>query len=86
MKSLIDDIVSVTKTITGKTNTLFKFNVKVNIPAASSRNSAGYRFTIEKTSDDDDSSGTSENIQSTGWFEIENSAQAYPRTAQLVMP
>ena len=79
---LIDDIVSVTKTITGKTNTLFKFNVKVNIPAAN-RNDAGYRFTIEKTSDDDDSSGASENIQSTGWFEIENAAQAYPRTAVI---
>ena len=48
---LVDTITSVEKTITGKTNTLFKFNVKVNIPEAS-RNSAGYRFTIEKTSDD----------------------------------
>ena len=80
--SLIDDITSVSKTITGKTNTLFKFNVKVNIPVAN-RNDAGYRFTIEKTSDDDDSSGASENIQSTGWFEIENAAQAYPRTAHI---
>ena len=76
----VDDITSVTKTITGKTNTLFKFSVKVNVPSAS-RNDAGYRFTIEKTSDDSDSSGTSDNIQATGWFEIENAAQAYPRTA-----
>ena len=79
---LIDDITSVTKTITGKTNSLFKFSVKVNIPSAS-RNDAGYRFTIEKTSNDSDSSGTSDNIQSTGWFEIENAAQAYPRTAVI---
>ena len=79
---LFDDITSVSKTITGKTNTLFKFSVKVNVPAAS-RNDAGYRFTIEKTSDDSDSSGTSDNIQATGWFEIENAAQAYPRTAVI---
>ena len=81
-EELVDTITSVEKTITGKTNTLFKFSVKVNIPE-SSRNSAGYRFTIEKTSDDSDSSGTTENIQATGWFEIENSAQAYPRTAHI---
>ena len=29
-----DDITSVTKTITGKTNTTFKFSVKVNVPEA----------------------------------------------------
>ena len=79
---ITDDITSVTKTITGKTNSAFKFSVKVNIPSAS-RNDAGYRFTIEKTSNDSDSSGTSDNIQSTGWFEIENAAQAYPRTAVI---
>ena len=79
---LLDDITSVTKTITGKTNTTFKFSVKVNVPSAS-RNDAGYRFTIEKTSNDSDSSGTSDNIQATGWFEIENAAQAYPRTAVI---
>ena len=79
---LFDDITSVTKTITGKTNTTFKFSVKVNVPEAS-RNDAGYRFTIEKTSNDSDSSGTSEDIKATGWFEVENAAQAYPRTAVI---
>ena len=70
------------KTITGKTDTPFKFSVKVNVPAAS-RNDAGYRFTIEKTSNESESSGVIDNIQSTGWFEIENAAQAYPRTAVI---
>jgi hypothetical protein len=77
---LIDNITEVSKTITGKTNTTFKFSVKVNIPAAY-RDDAGYRFTIEKTSDDSASSGTTDNIQATGWFEIENAPQSYPRTA-----
>ena len=75
-----DNITTVTKTITGKTDTPFKFSVKVNVPAAS-RNDAGYRFTIEKTSNEDESSGVVDNIQATGWFEIENAPQAYPRTA-----
>ena len=42
---------------------------------------AGYRFTVEKTSNDDTSAGVSENIQLYSWSEIENSPQAYPRTA-----
>ena len=79
---LLDDIVAVDKTITGKTTTPFKFNMRVNIPEAY-RDNAGYRFTIEKTSDDDDSSGTQEKIQAIGWDEIENAAQAYPRTAHI---
>ena len=79
---LVDDILSVTKTITGKTDTPFKFNVKVNVPSAD-RNDAGYRFTIEKTSNEDESSGVVDNIQATGWFEIENAVQAYPRTAVI---
>lgn len=79
---LTDNITTVTKTITGKTDTLFKFSVKVNIPSAS-RNDAGYRFTIEKTSNESEKSGIIDNIQSTGWFEIENAAQSYPRTAVI---
>ena len=76
------EIASGEKTITGKTNTPFKFSMTVVIPEGS-RSTDGYRFTIEKLSDDNDSSSVQEVIKSIGWFEIENSAQAYPRTAHI---
>ena len=76
----IDVITTVEKTITGKTTTPFRFNVKVLVPE-DSKSTSGYRFTVEKTSDDNTSAGVSENIQLTSWSEIENSPQAYPRTA-----
>ena len=76
------EIASATKTITGKTNTPFKFNITVNIPEAS-RSTDGYKFTIEKTSEDSDSSSKQEIVKAIGWFEIENAAQAYPRTAHI---
>jgi len=75
-----DNITSVEKTITGKTTTPFRFNVKILVPEAS-KSTSGYRFTVEKTSDDNTSAGVSENIQLVSWSEIENSPQAYPRTA-----
>ena len=75
-----DTITTVERTITGKTNTPFRFNVKVLVPEAN-KDISGYRFTVEKTSNDDSSSSVSENIQLTSWSEIENSPQAYPRTA-----
>ena len=75
-----DTITTVERTITGKTNTPFRFNVKVLVPEAN-KDINGYRFTVEKTSNDDSSSSVSENIQLTSWSEIENSPQAYPRTA-----
>ena len=73
---------TVDKTIRGKTNSPFKFTVDITIPAAS-QSANGYKFTIEKTSDDSDSSKVQETIQSIGWFEIENQPQAYPRTAHI---
>lgn len=76
------EIASTEKTIDGKTNTAFKFSVKLEIPAAS-KSTDGYKFTIEKTSSDSESSLIIENIQSIGWFEIENSPQSYPRTAHI---
>jgi hypothetical protein len=76
------EIASASKEITGKTNTPFKFNLTVTIPEAD-RSTDGYRFTIEKTSEDSDSSSKQEVIKAIGWFEIENSAQAYPRTAHI---
>jgi len=75
-----DNITSVEKEITGKTTTPFRFNVKVLVPD-DAKSTSGYRFTVEKISDDDTSAGVSENIQLLSWSEIENSPQAYPRTA-----
>ena len=70
------------KTITGKTNVAFKFNITINIPEAQ-RSTDGYKFSVEKTSDDSDSSSKQGTVRITGWDEIENSAQAYPRTAHI---
>ena len=75
-------IASVSRTITGKTNTSFKFTVKIQIPEAS-KSTDGYRFSVSKTSGDSTSSGTNDDIQLVGWNEIENSPQAYPRTAHI---
>jgi len=77
-----DNILEFERTLTGKTNTPFKFTVKLEIPEAD-RDDAGYRFSIEKTSDDSDSSAVNENLQAVGWFEIEEAPQAYPRTAVI---
>ncbi len=76
------EIASISKTVDGKTNVPFKFTVRVNIPEQF-KSTDGYKFTIEKTSDDTESSLINENIQSFGWFEIENSPQSYPRTAHI---
>jgi len=78
----VDNIATATKTITGKTTTPFRFSVKILVPEES-KSLSGYRFTVEKTSDDDTSAGISENIQLISWSEIENSPQAYPRTAVI---
>lgn len=64
--------------ISGKTNVAYKVDVDVVIKNFDSN---GYKFTIEKTSNDTDSSRTQENIAVLGWTEIENDPVAYPRTA-----
>ena len=46
----ITEIASQTRKVSGKTNTKFKFDETVRIPVAS-RDTAGYKFTIEKTSE-----------------------------------
>ena len=48
-------IASTSKTITGKTTTAFKFNIKLLIPEQY-KSADGYRFTVEKSSQDSDSS------------------------------
>ena len=67
-------------TINGKTNTPYKRLVTFEIPEAS-KSDNGYRFTIEKTSDESSDSRVTSNIQAVGWYEIENTPQTYPRTA-----
>jgi hypothetical protein len=75
-------IKSVSRSITGKTTTPFKFNIRVNIPEEN-RSLDGYRFSVEKTSSDTDTSKIADDVQIFGWSEIENSKQAYPRTAVI---
>jgi hypothetical protein len=75
-------IASTSKTITGKTTTAFKFNIKLLIPEQY-KSANGYRFTVEKSSQDSDSSKKVDNVGLIGWDEIENSRQAYPRTAVI---
>lgn len=70
----------VDKSISGKTNVPFKFNVPVKIPSAD-RNDSGYKFTIEKLTNESTDSRINSNIQIIGWDEVENAPQSYPRTA-----
>lgn len=74
-----NDII-VEKTISGKTNTNYKFSIPVIIPD-NVKNTLGYRFKVEKTSDDSDSSKIQDGIAFVGWDEVKNIRQAYPRTA-----
>jgi len=75
-------IATASRTVSGKTTVAFKFTIKVQIPEAS-KNVNGYRFSIRKTSGDGTSSGTTDDVSIQGWNEIENSPQAYPRTAHI---
>jgi len=75
-------IASANKTVSGKTTVSFKFNVKIQIPEAS-KSTNGYKFSVRKTSSDSSSSGTTDDVRLLGWNEIENSPQAYPRTAHI---
>ena len=75
-------IASGSRNIHGKTTAAFKFTIKINIPEAS-KSVNGYKFTVTKTSGDSTSSGTTDDVSLLGWNEIENSPQAYPRTAHI---
>ena len=70
------------ESISGKTNTVFRFDVTILIPEQH-RSDDGYKFTIKKTSDDSDSSKIHDEIKIKGWTEIEFKRQAYPRTAHI---
>ena len=70
------------RSVSGKTTVAFKFMIKIQIPEES-KNINGYRFSVRKTSGDSSSSGTTDDIRLNSWNEIENSPQAYPRTAHV---
>ena len=72
----------ITREISGKTNTPFRFDVTALIPIEE-RSDEGYKFTILKTSDDSDSSKILDQITVKGWVEVEFKKQAYPRTAHI---
>ena len=66
--------------IKGKTNTGYSFDIFVAIPPNKQSND-GYKFTIEKTSDDSSSSKRQNNATFQGWTEILEDPIAYSRTA-----
>jgi hypothetical protein len=70
------------KTVTAKTDTPYKFSETINIPAQY-KSANGYRFTVEKISDETDSSKIRDVIKIVGWDEIKYVPQAYPRTALI---
>jgi len=70
------------RTISGKTNTPYSFDLFVSIPQ-SQISDAGYKFTVEKISNDNDSSKIQENVALQGWSEIIEEDISYTRTATL---
>lgn len=77
----IQTVTTTDKDIRGKSDSPFKVSVKVEIPGES-RNSQGYRFSIEKISDERETK-KQDNIKFIGWDEIKYVPQAYPRTAVI---
>ena len=75
-------IKSKSKTVEGKTTVPYKFSIVIQIPKAD-RSTSGYKFSIDKTSDESTDSRVQSNVQSVGWNEIKNDPQAYPRTALI---
>jgi hypothetical protein len=75
-------ITTVAKTIKEKTDSAYKFSETVIIPRQL-RSADGYRFSIEKTSNEVDSPRHKDTIKTVGWDEIKYVPQAYPRTALI---
>ena len=65
----VTEIARKTRTITGKTNVPFKFNVTISIPSGS-RDDAGYQFSVQKLTNESQDSRINSNIQIIGWTEI----------------
>lgn len=79
---LSDNSNSISRVISGKTDTAFKTSISIAIPEEY-KSTQGYRFTVEKTSDDSNDSRIFDDIRFFGWDEIKNEKLAYPRTALL---
>jgi Putative phage tail protein len=75
-------LVTSEKTVSEKTDTPYKFSETVRIPPAS-RSANGYRFSIDKTSDDSDNPRLKDTIKVLSWDELKYTPQAYPRTALI---
>lgn len=75
-------ISSIDVNISGKTDTPYKKSIQYNVPS-DRKSDMGYRFTVEKISDDTDDAYTQEDISFFGWDEVKNTPQAYPRTAVI---
>ena len=69
-------------TVKGKTTVPYKFSILIPIPDEY-KSSSGYKFSIDKTSDESTDARVQSNIQVVGWDEIRNDPQAYPRTALI---
>ena len=70
------------RTIEGKTDKPIKNDITIVIPD-DIKSEFGYTFTIEKTSDDSALSRIQDYVAVLGWNEIEDTKQAYPRTALI---
>lgn len=71
-----------TYTIKGKTDTPYKLTIQYNI-ASEFLSDNGYRFSITKVSNESDDSKIADSIAVQGWDEVQNTPQAYPRTALI---
>lgn len=71
-----------TRVISGKSDTAFKISFLVNI-AYGSRSLNGYRFSVEKTTNDNEDPKIQDAVKLVGWDEIKNIPQAYPRTSLI---
>ena len=76
------ELTSQQKTVSGKSNQPFSFDLLLIVPNHK-RNSAGYRFTVEKTSDDSESSKERADVSFSGWTEITDDQISYVRTATI---
>jgi hypothetical protein len=69
-------------TIKGKTDKPVKRDIDVII-GEQTKSTDGYVFTIEKTSLDSADAKIADSVSVLGWYEIEDTKQAYPRTAMI---
>ena len=72
----------INKNFSNKTNTPYSFQLTYPIPKEE-RSKQGYKFTIEKISEDSDSSKISDIIGFQRWTEVKEERNAYPRTAAV---